>query len=155
MFFFRIYLADGPTIFLSTLNQKWLMVIPPPASHSCWKTGSCIIGSQYYEKHDFNQTHHIIGYQRNNYLLAHFKNSFGQDTWVLDKNFTIAKPGNFEVLAALGISYGYTDCSFKNSGAKAEFCPHYSIGVAYNKFRIEPVVSTGGDYISLAFRIKL
>jgi hypothetical protein len=127
----------------------------PPANHQCWRASTCITGEPEYVEYKYNENHHMIGYQKNSYLLAHFKNSFNQNTWVLDKQFTITKKGNFTFLASLGITYGYTDCDFEDKGTKAEFCPHYQAGFAYTKYKIEPVISFGANHVGLAFRLKL
>ena len=123
--------------------------------HPCWEPGGpCVEGLKYYDP-DFNGNHKLIGYEKYGFMLGHFKNSFYQNTWVLDRKFNLKKYKDFTLLGSVGLTYGYTDCDFKNRGSKSEVCPSLQIGVAYTKYKIEPVISTGGDYINLTFRIKI
>lgn len=121
----------------------------------CWDPGGpCVEGLRYYDP-DFNGNHKLIGYEKNGFMIAHFKNSFYQNTWMIDKKFDLKKYGDFTLLGSIGLTYGYKDCDFENRGSKSEVCPSLQIGIAYTKYKIEPVVSTGGDYISLVFRIRI
>lgn len=126
----------------------------PEADHPCWRTGTCITGDEYVEHH-YNETHQLIGYQKNGYLLAHYTNSFDQLTWLAARQFESAPHHHFSLMASIGITYGYTDCDYEDSGTNATACPDYQIGIAYTQYKLQPILATNGSVITLSFRLKI
>lgn len=126
----------------------------PEASHKCWRTGTCITGKEYVD-YDFNNDHHVIGYQKNVYLLAHFDNSFNQSTWLAARQFESAPIHHFSFLASVGITHGYTDCEFEDSGNNATTCPDVQVGIAFTKYKLQPVIATNGSVLTFSFRLEI
>jgi hypothetical protein len=119
----------------------------------CHKYGACIEGIN---TEEFNNDHHLIGYQKNGYMVAHFDNSFNQSTWLLVRHFE-KQHEDFPVafIAQIGATNGYTDCDFEDSGKSAKTCPYYQFGFALTKFKIQPTFSTSGSVFMMSFRYKL
>jgi len=122
----------------------------------CWKrNGPCVVGLDWKDP-KFNNDHHLIGYQKNGYMVAHFDNSFGQSTWLSAKHFE-KQHEDFPIsfIAQIGATNGYTDCDFEDSGKSAKTCPYYQLGFALTKFKIQPTFSTSGSVFMMSFRYKL
>lgn len=127
--------------------------IPPPQGSVCLNLAACSI--TIVEKQYYNETHQLIGYQKNGYLLAHYTNSFDQSTWLAARQFESAPRHHFSLMASFGITYGYTDCDYEDSGNNATACPDYQLGIAYTEFKLQPILATNGSVITLSFRLKI
>jgi hypothetical protein len=127
--------------------------IAPPANHPCWKLNQCVIGSKYVE-YEYNESHDLIGYQRNGLLVAHYKNSFNQSTVLVANSFE-SQYKDLKFILALGATHGYTDCGHYDDGKRAKLCAHYQAGIAYTKYKVEPVISLSATVFSLTFRVKI
>ena len=125
-----------------------------PSSHKCHKYGACVSGTRE-KKYEFNSDHDMIGYQAKGFMVAHYTNSFDQSTWLVAKHFESHLEHNLSVIAQIGVTNGYTDCDFEDSGTKAKTCGYYQVGMAYNKFKVQPVLSTTGSVWMLSFRVKI
>ena len=149
------YLYAGGWSYHTSEHPKsgWQTHQPDP-DHRCWRTSSCITGRQYVD-YDFNQNHHLIGYQKNGYLLAHYDNSFNQSTWFAARQFESAPIHHVSFLASVGITHGYTDCDYEDSGNNATTCPDVQVGIAYTQYKLQPVIATNGGVITLSFRLKI
>jgi len=120
-----------------------------------------------FSKHLFtdglNETHHFLGYERNDILIGAFKNSYNDWTAVaaydFDYNFgdyfdnDFAKQIDFGVM--LGASYGY-ECEM------IEPMPCYNkispvvlpyVSYTYQDFPIKPVLSLLGEAVFVTFRV--
>lgn len=133
-------------------NSGW-KTIEPDADHPCWKKNICITGEQYVEE-KFNETHNLIGYQKGGLMVGHFKNSYDKSTVIVTKNFQHDHK-NLGFILAVGVTHGYTDCDEKEKPGTAKICAHYQAGVAYTKYKIEPVLSITGTVVNLSFRRKI
>lgn len=121
------------------------------------REASCTIeGCRFYLAADkYNESHRLIGYQKNSYLLAHYDNSFYQSTWLASRQFESAFSKNFSALAAIGITYGYTDCDYEDKGTNPTACPYYQVGIAYTKFKLQPIIATSGSVLTISFRLEI
>jgi len=126
----------------------------PPSGHPCYRYNSCVTGGENIE-YQYNENHHLIGYQKYGYLVAHFDNSFNQSTWLVARQFESEPRSNLTFIAAVGATHGYTDCDYEDSGTNATTCPYYQVGVAYSRFKLQPILATTGSVITLSFRLQI
>lgn len=112
--------------------------------------------TQYWDGNKYNESHQLIGYQHNSYMLGHYKNSFNESTFVATKNFE-KKVNDFSFFIAVGATHGYTDCENKKQhyGKDPKVCGYYQAGIAYTKHRLQPVFGLSGSIAVLSFRIKI
>lgn len=130
-----------------------MQTIEPEKSHPCWKQNACVTGSKYIEE-KYNETQNLIGYQKGGLMVGHFKNSYDKSTVIVTKNFQHDHK-NLGFILAVGVTHGYTDCDEKEKPGTAKICAHYQAGVAYTKYKIEPVLSITGTVVNLSFRRKI
>ena len=126
-----------------------------PSSHKCHRYNACVSGTVEKE-YEFNNDHHMIGYQAKGFMVAHYDNSFGQSTWLIAKHWEKQHsdvPVAF--IAQIGATNGYTDCDFEDSGTSAKTCPYYQVGFAITKFKVQPVFSTSGSVFMMSLRMKI
>lgn len=105
---------------------------------------------------EYNQTHNLIGYQKNGYMIGHYENSFNQSTVVVTRNFE-SNHKDFAFIFAVGATRGYNDCGNEkqNPGTDKKICGYYQAGIAYTKYRVQPVFGLSGSIAVLSFRIKI
>lgn len=107
-------------------------------------------------EYEFNNDHHTLGYQDKGFMVAHYDNSFGQSTWLVAKHWEKQHPTvPVAFIGQVGATNGYTDCDFEDSGVSAKTCPHYQVGFAVTKFKLQPVISTNGSVWMLSLRYKI
>jgi hypothetical protein len=120
-----------------------------------WLENTETKGSVVHE-HEFNNDHHMLGYQAKGFMVAHYDNSFGQSTWLVAKHWEKEHsdvPVAF--IAQIGATNGYTDCDFEDSGTSAKTCPYYQVGFAITKFKVQPVFSTSGSVFMMSLRYRI
>jgi hypothetical protein len=126
--------------------------IAPPPGDVCASIEACSIKTV--TKREYKETHNLIGYQSHGFMLGYFKNSFDKSSVVIAKQFEYQYKDVALILSA-GATHGYTDCRKEESNGDARLCPHIQAGIAYTKFKIEPVLSATDKSVNLSFRIKI
>ena len=108
-------------------------------------------------KYEFNENHKLVAFQYGSYMIGRFENSFYQETYIATKQWDLVERGNVKIIGALGLTHGYHGCSQKNDEDDAETCPYGSIGIAYTKYRIQPMLSLGarGNVFQFTLRYQL
>jgi hypothetical protein len=86
-----------------------------------------------------NQKHNLIAYQNNKYLIGYYKNSFGDDTYMLDRDIYSKQIYDIKFTLYAGASYGYTFCAFEEpSFAEKKVCPHLFPEIKYTEYDLQP-----------------
>lgn len=104
-----------------------------------------------------NETHYLLAYEREGYIVGGFKNSFGDPTALAAKRFESEKAnrflGEYNLKAGLyvGATYGYYGCD-SGGGEKATVCAAVVPEISYTKYRIQPTFVLLGN--AVAFTIK-
>jgi hypothetical protein len=115
--------------------------------------------TDYVEK-GFNEDHNLIGIQYGSYMVGWFKNSFGDDSAIVARDFDLTSFGGIDLGITAGATYGYTDCKveqYYDSKASKKVCPHAALNFIYTDYKIQPVISVDltGSVVSLELRYKL
>lgn len=94
---------------------------------------------------DYKSRHDLLAVDYRSYMAGYFRNSYGDDTFFLAKNFTTrVRDWPIEAGVSLGASYGYGHC-YKDDeqGTRNKVCPFgygslfytekdFQVGVIYN-----------------------
>ena len=102
-----------------------------------------------------NETHNLLGYEKNNYFALYFKNSFKVDSGFVGKRFNKQITENINVYAMTGLVYGYSDCLRGGDEGSKKVCPFIAPGIKYTKYKIEPNLILFGNAVALSFSIDI
>lgn len=105
-----------------------------------------------------NSTHYLLAYERNNYIVGGFKNSFGDPTDLVGRKFNVFDAGGFEGSLYAGATYGYFACQkdlVEPDKQKARVCPALVPEVAYKRFAVQPAVIILGNAIALTIKWEI
>lgn len=104
-----------------------------------------------------NETHYLLAYEHEGYILGGFKNSFSDPTAVIGKRFELFEAGDFKGGIYLGATYGYYGCTpergrptHPNNDRQA--CLAAVPEISYTKYKVQPTVMLLGN--AIAFSIK-
>lgn len=121
---------------------------PPQYRYGCIK-----VPEPKYKKIEFNETHYLIGYEHSSYSIGYFKNSFGDDSVLIDKQFHVLQFDDIAVIAHIGATYGYRGCNGQDKGNK-QVCPELAAEFAYTKYQIQPIITLIPDAVTFGTKWK-
>lgn len=105
-----------------------------------------------------NERHDLIAYEHNSYVIAVFKNSFGDRTYGVGKEFELFEYNNIKGSVLVGLDYGYKECIAKKQTAEqykyhsrgdAQVCFLAVPSIQYTKYKLQPTISLMGDAVTL------
>lgn len=103
-----------------------------------------------------NETHNLVAYERNNWLVGYYNNSYDDDTVMAGYKFKRQLGENWQASVAVGVSYGYRACMEKSDGLEDKrVCPAFFPELTYTKYRLQPSFIMMGDGVAVALRFKL
>ena len=103
---------------------------------------------------DYNERHHFHAYQKDNWLIGGFVNSFDNYTLIAGKSFSWTNEDeSIEAGFFAGLSYGYKHQHVKISigGLMPVLVPY----ITYTAHKIQPSLLLLGNAVALTFRIEL
>ena len=99
-----------------------------------------------------NQTHNLIAYQHDKYLVGYYKNSFGDDTYMIDIDVYSKQFHDIKFTLYAGASYGYRFCAFEEADfSERKACPHAFPEFKYTKFKTQPAFLIMPCCIAISF----
>jgi len=87
-----------------------------------------------------NETHNILAFEVDSYVAGYFKNSYGRDTYFINKVWREPATENVSFVWSIGVSHGYTVCFGPDDNSSKSICPSGWIGIEYNKYRVVPTI---------------
>lgn len=103
---------------------------------------------------EYNEEHHFHAYQKDDWLIGGFVNSFDDYTLIAGKSFSWQnEPKSLEVGFVAALSYGY-----KHEYVKLSingFLPVLVPYITYTEYKIQPSLLLLGNAVALTFRIEL
>jgi hypothetical protein len=103
---------------------------------------------------EYNEEHHFHAYQKYNWLIGGFVNSFDDYTLMAGKSFNWTNESkSLEAGFVAGLSYGYKheDVKLSINGFLPVLVPY----VTYTQYKVQPSLLLLGNAIALTFRIEL
>ena len=103
---------------------------------------------------NYNEEHHFHAYQKDNWLVGGFVNSFDDYTLIAGKSFGWTNEAeSIEVGFVAGLSCGYKHEHVKLSASG--FMPVLVPYIAYTEYKVQPSLLLLGNAVALTFRIEL
>jgi len=100
-----------------------------------------------------NQTHNLIAYKKNKYLFGYYKNSFGDDTIMLDREIYSSQYHDVKFTLYAGVSYGYRFCALEEADfSHQKACLHAVPEIRYTKYKLQPAILIMPCCLALSFR---
>jgi hypothetical protein len=99
-----------------------------------------------------NDTHHMVGLKRGNWVAGYFNNSYDRDSFFVGY-YHGRQWMQVEGFAVVGAVYGYTEC-YGEDGTSKNVCPMLALGVTYlgvSRY-FKPSVFQLGDATVIGFR---
>lgn len=112
-----------------------------------WSTHIASPDSQY------NQSHDLIAYEHNSYLVGRFKNSYSRTSYVAAKGWH-EQSGYLRLSLFVGGVYGYRSC-YGDEGTEARLCPMLAPSATYTRWRVQPAVFLFGEALVLSARVEI
>lgn len=103
-----------------------------------------------------NENHKVVGIETHGWAAGYFENSFGRDSFFVNKAWRwsgILGVEHLEAMAGVGVSYGYRKC-WGDDGDRAIVCPDGVIGLAWTQWRLVPSIKLKGDALVFSPEIK-
>lgn len=103
---------------------------------------------------NFNETHHLIAIEHDNYIIGGFVNSFDDYTLLAGKKFSWQNENeSLEWGFLVGITYGYSsqDVSLSVNGFMPVLVPYLSC----TEYKVQPALLLLGNAVAITFRIEL
>lgn len=95
-----------------------------------------------------NEQHNFVGYERDDWIVGSFKNSFGKDAYLAGKILEIYEIDNIHLKVAVGGVYGYNSCSDTNPPSnEAVLCPAVAPMLSYERFAMQPTITVVGKAV--------
>lgn len=101
----------------------------------------------------YNQSHDLIAYERNVYLVGRFKNSYNRTSYVAAKGWHEHR-GYLRLSLFVGGVYGYRSC-YGDEGTEARLCPMLAPSATYTRWRVQPSVFLFGEALVLSARVEI
>lgn len=102
---------------------------------------------------DVNETHGIIGIEKEGYAAGQFINSYNRLSYFGGKVFK-GYYGKLEYGIITGTVYGYTSCFGNNSERESVFCPLVVPYITHATDLVKPIIFLMGDAVTLSFAIE-
>ena len=103
---------------------------------------------------DYNEEHHFHAYQKDDWIVGGFVNSFDDYTLIAGKSFIWTNEAeSIEAGFVAGMSYGYKHEHVKLSinGFMPVLVPY----ITYTEYKVQPSLLLLGNAVALTFRIEL
>jgi hypothetical protein len=136
------------TVFTHFLHSVLLMILMAPIAA---KADSLYLGG--YTQHfiDFPGSAHtnnrewvannnLIAYESGGIGVGYFLNSFGEDSYFIEKKMSLFKNGWLDVSGNGGAVWGYRGCAANDDDPKTRLCPNVNIEVAFGQYQLQPVI---------------
>ena len=102
-----------------------------------------------------NENHELIGYQHNSWMVGSYKNSWGDQSYIIGREFSIKQYGNFKFSALVGADYGYMSCDTPPEHTEPpKWCPAILPTVTYVKYDVQPSLAIMGRALTFQIRWK-
>lgn len=110
-----------------------------------------------FSNHDYNESHNLVGYARNNWTAAYFKNSYGEDSFAAGYTFKKQFNDDWEGGLLVGASYGYRNCmkGWDSEGEKRRVCQVIAPSLTYTGFAENTGLKPSVIVLGSAFAITL
>lgn len=99
-----------------------------------------------------NQKHDLIGYQHDAWMIGSYHNSFGDQSYMIGREFQVRQYGNFNLTVVAGADYGYKSCTGPTTNKDAVWCPAIMPVLTYTKYDIQPSLAIMGRALTLQIR---
>lgn len=86
-----------------------------------------------------NETHNIVGIERDGWSAGYFENSYGRDTFFVAHNWRYPVTKHVSITLSAGLNKGYREC-YGDSGSGGKVCPHGFVGLSYEKYPVVPSI---------------
>lgn len=116
------------------------------------------LGAWSYHIHDereLNETHYLLGCEKNGYFAAVMKNSHGNPTAMGGKMFDLFETGDFKSVVYLGLHYGYYGCTRNDLGTGPTLCPMVIPEISYTKYHVKPTLVLLGNAVAFTFKVSI
>lgn len=100
----------------------------------------------------YNQSHDLIAYERNVYLVGRFKNSYNRTSYVAAKGWHEHR-GYLRLSLFVGGVYGYRSC-YGDEGEEGRICPLIVPSVAWTGYKIQPALFLMGEALVASVRYQ-
>lgn len=103
----------------------------------------------------YNETHYLVGYERNDILVAGFKNSYGDPTLLVSKGYELHNSEHIKFTIGPALVYGYRRCFSGDENANPRLCAAVVPKVEFNAGRIKPVIIYMGRAVAITFKVEI